>query len=147
MPAPATFHIEAGVADSDGIAKVEFYNGSSRIGTATVPPYAFNWSVPSPGTYRLLARAYDRLGAASDSTSVTVTATASSQPPVLGISILPSSKVRLEVKAPTGSYSIERSPDMRSWQKQSPLTVGSFGSATVDIAVDGSLMFYRVKRD
>lgn len=146
-PAPAIFQVAANATDSDGIAKVEFYNGSSRIGTATIPPYAFNWSAPAPGSYRLLARAYDRLGAAADSESVVVTVTSSSQQPVLGISILPSSKVRLAVKAPMGSYSIERSPNMRSWQKQGTLTVGSSGSATVDIAVDGSLMFYRVKRD
>ncbi len=71
--APATFTINANATDADGtISKVEFYNGSTLLGTNTTSPYSFNWSNIAAGTYSLTAKATDNSGGATTSSAVQV---------------------------------------------------------------------------
>jgi Zn-dependent metalloprotease len=73
--APASIALQATASDPDGrVARVEFYNGSTRLGEDTTAPYSFTWSNVPAGAYRLLARAVDDLGAAADSEAVEVLA-------------------------------------------------------------------------
>ncbi|WP_433058279.1 glycoside hydrolase family 6 protein [Dactylosporangium sp. CS-033363] len=75
--APATVAIAANASDADGtIAKVEFYNGSTLLGTDTSAPYAFSWTGVAAGTYSVTAKAYDNAGLSTASTAVPVTVTA-----------------------------------------------------------------------
>ena len=72
--APATISLAADASDSDGtIAKVDFYAGSTLLGTATSAPYALTWSNVAAGTYSLTAVATDNGGAAATSNAATVT--------------------------------------------------------------------------
>ncbi len=65
--------ITASAADSDGlVSKVEFFNGSTKLGEDTTAPYSFTWSNVSPGSYLLTAVATDNDGAATTSSSVSV---------------------------------------------------------------------------
>lgn len=65
--------ITAQATDSDGtIAKVEFFERSSKIETVTIPPYTFRWQPKDPGTYYLSAVATDNKGLTSTSTTVMV---------------------------------------------------------------------------
>ena len=71
--APATLNLGANAADSDGsIAQVEFYSGTTLVGTATTAPFSFAWTSVPTGTYTLTAKATDNLGAATTSEPVTV---------------------------------------------------------------------------
>ena len=54
------------------INKVEFYNGTSLLGTSVSPPYVYNWQNVPAGAYSINALAYDSLGGKSPSASVTV---------------------------------------------------------------------------
>lgn len=73
--APATVDITANATDADGtISKVEFYNGSTKLGEATSAPYTFNWSNVATGSYTLTATATDDRGGQS-SVQVTITVT------------------------------------------------------------------------
>jgi hypothetical protein len=70
--------ISANASDSgSGIQKVEFYRGSTLIGTATLPPYQINWNIKklSVGTYTLTAKAFDQSGNIAVSAGVSVTKT------------------------------------------------------------------------
>ena len=81
--APATISIAASATDTDGtIAKVDFFAGSTLLGTDTTAPYLLSWSNVSAGTFTLTARATDDDGAATTSSSVTVTV-GSTPPPGL----------------------------------------------------------------
>ena len=81
---PATITVTANAADSDGtIAKVEFYQGATMIGTATAAPYSVTWANPVPGTYSLTARATDNDGAVTISSAITLRVNA---PPTVSIS-------------------------------------------------------------
>ena len=71
--APATIDLTASASDSDGIDRVEFYQGSSLLGTATASPYSYTWNNVPAGTYTLTAKAYDSLGASTVTAPVNVT--------------------------------------------------------------------------
>jgi hypothetical protein len=75
--APATIGLAANASDADGsVAQVEFYSGSTLLGSDTTAPYGFSWSGVGAGTYTLTARAVDDAGDAATSSAVTVTVTA-----------------------------------------------------------------------
>jgi uncharacterized repeat protein (TIGR02059 family) len=70
--APATITIDATASDTDGtIAKVEFYNGTAKLGEKATPPYSFTWKEVSEGTYLLTAVAIDNLNSQTISDPVT----------------------------------------------------------------------------
>ncbi|MBD0260640.1 MAG: hypothetical protein ICV83_33395, partial [Cytophagales bacterium] len=76
--APASVTFTATASDGDGtIAKVEFYNGSTLLGSDATAPYNYSWTGVAAGTYSLTARAYDNLGATGNSAAITVTVTGS----------------------------------------------------------------------
>lgn len=67
--APANISISATASDADGsISKVEFYNGSVKLGEDASSPYSFVWNNISSGNYKLMARAIDHQGATNTST-------------------------------------------------------------------------------
>lgn len=64
--------LSANVSDSDGtIAKVEFFDGTTLLGTVTTTSYSVNW-VATLGTHTLTARATDNLGAQTTSAAVVI---------------------------------------------------------------------------
>jgi uncharacterized repeat protein (TIGR01451 family) len=69
---PATINMTATASDSDGIARIEFYQGSSRLGEDTSSPYTFQWVGAPAGTHKFTAVAYDNRGG-QKSSIVTVT--------------------------------------------------------------------------
>jgi regulation of enolase protein 1 (concanavalin A-like superfamily) len=80
--APATIAIAASAADPDGtVARVEFYSGSTLLGTDTTSPYSFSWANVAAGSYTLKAIAYDNTGASTTSATVSVTVTAATSVP------------------------------------------------------------------
>jgi len=74
--APATINIAATASDPDGtVSKVEFYNGTTLLGTDTTSPYSFSWANVAAGNYTLTARAYDNLNLTGTSAAVSVSVT------------------------------------------------------------------------
>jgi hypothetical protein len=72
--APATINITANASDADGIiSQVQFYNGSSLLGTDTSSPYSFSWANVSAGNYVITAKATDNSGLATTSSNVNIT--------------------------------------------------------------------------
>jgi len=71
---PATLTITAVASDQDGtISKVEFYNGTLKLGEATTAPYTCTMTSLSSCSYSLVAVARDNSGNATMSWPVTVT--------------------------------------------------------------------------
>jgi len=63
---PATIKFDADATDSDGsIAKVEFFDGTTLLGSTTQAPYTFTWTGVAVGTYSVTAKATDNIGAES----------------------------------------------------------------------------------
>jgi regulation of enolase protein 1 (concanavalin A-like superfamily) len=82
--APATITMAATASDPEGqIARVEFLNGTTVLGSDTTTPYTFSWSSVPAGSYSLRAVAYDAAGASATSAAITVSVTSTSTPPRL----------------------------------------------------------------
>ena len=74
--APANIMIGASASDPDGtVTRVDFYQGTTLIGTRTTAPYSMTWSSVAGGTYSLTAQATDNSGAAKTSSAVSITVT------------------------------------------------------------------------
>src|SRR5690606_14698575 len=78
-----TIEIKANAADKDGsVAKVEFYDGNTKLGEDTSSPYSYEWKNASAGTHRLTIKVTDDKGATvtSAATTITVVAAADQKP-------------------------------------------------------------------
>jgi regulation of enolase protein 1 (concanavalin A-like superfamily)/sulfur relay (sulfurtransferase) complex TusBCD TusD component (DsrE family) len=79
--APATITMTATASDTDGtIARVDFFQGTTQIGSDTTSPYSVTWSNVPAGSYSLTARATDNAGASTTSAARSVTVTATGLP-------------------------------------------------------------------
>ncbi|GII75213.1 cellulose 1,4-beta-cellobiosidase [Sphaerisporangium rufum] len=82
--APATIGLAATAADSDGtVSKVDFYNGTTLLGSDTTAPYTYTWTGVAAGSYSLTAKATDNSGASTTSSPVGVTVAGTSQPSIV----------------------------------------------------------------
>jgi len=73
FPSTSNITFTSTASDPDGtISKVEFYNGTTLIGTATNAPYTITWNNVSAGTYSITAKATDNLGSTGISSPVTI---------------------------------------------------------------------------
>ena len=80
--APATVNLAASASDADGtVTKVEFFNGTTKLGEDTTAPYSFTWNNVDAGTYSLTARATDDLGGVTTSLASTITVNNPAPPP------------------------------------------------------------------
>jgi len=71
---PAYVILNASAQNASGsVARVEFYQGATLIGSDNSASYSVPWPWPLPGSYSLSARAIDAQGAATTSAPVSVT--------------------------------------------------------------------------
>ena len=82
--APASITISATASVSEGsITKVEFYNGTTKLGEDATSPYSYSWTNVSAGNYSLKAKAIDGEGnSAINSVTITVMAPSNTSPTV-----------------------------------------------------------------
>jgi pectate lyase len=72
----SALELKATADDSDGlVASVEFYLGSTLLGSSTGAPYQFTVGSVAPGSYSFTAKVTDNLGASTVSAPVSVTVT------------------------------------------------------------------------
>jgi GH18 family chitinase len=84
---PASVTITANAADADGtVSKVDFYNGTTLLGTDATSPYSFSWTGVAAGNYTITAKATDNSGAATTSAGIAIVVkTATSTAPTVSI--------------------------------------------------------------
>ena len=85
--APANILLEATASDADGsVASVDFYQGSTLLGSDTTSPYSFTWTGAGAGSYQLTVIARDDAGAMTTSGAVDVTVgSGTNTPPTVSI--------------------------------------------------------------
>ncbi|MCU0353855.1 MAG: Ig-like domain-containing protein [Cytophagales bacterium] len=70
----ATVTIQANASFPDGrVAKVEFYNGSEKLGEDNAPPYIYEWKGVPSGNHWLRVQAFDETGKSVTSRAVNIT--------------------------------------------------------------------------
>jgi hypothetical protein len=79
---PANITIWANPTDADGtVSLVEFYNGSTKLGSKSSAPYSFNWNGVTAGTYSLTVVATDNLNSKTVSLPISISVV---NPPAAG---------------------------------------------------------------
>jgi gliding motility-associated-like protein len=79
----APINITATAADANGsVTRVEFFDGTTKLGEDTSSPYSFAWNNATVGTHTLTVRVTDNDGATTTSTPVTITVTGNTSPTV-----------------------------------------------------------------
>jgi hypothetical protein len=114
--APANITVAATAADGDGsVSKVEFFAGTTLIGTATTSPYQITWPSVAVGSYQLTAVATDNLGATTRSGAVTVNVnppnglpSVSMASPVDGASFAAGSSLAVSANASDGDGTVSK---------------------------------------
>jgi hypothetical protein len=72
--AGANITISASASDSDGtVSKVDFYRGTTLLGTDTTSPYSYTWNNVPEGSYSLTAKATDDDLAVTTSAPIAIT--------------------------------------------------------------------------
>jgi len=142
---PGNIMVTATASDPDGsVAKVEFFDGSVKIGETTNSPYSIVWLSPSLGGHTLSARALDNLAATANSTpvEVTVAGLAIGEPALAAID----GSVSFQFAGQSGSsYVIEVSTDLESWMPMATNAVVNGIARFVDLHPTDSQRFYRVR--
>ncbi len=73
---PATINITANASDVDGtVSKVEFFQGSTKLGEDLTSPYSFSWTGVGVGTYNITAKATDNKGSVTTSSAISINVT------------------------------------------------------------------------
>ncbi|MBL0142899.1 MAG: hypothetical protein IPP91_12550 [Betaproteobacteria bacterium] len=80
-PATIALAANATAAGTATIAKVEFFNGATLVGSATGAPFVFTWTNVAAGTYAITAKATDSRAATATSAPVNLTVAAGPPPP------------------------------------------------------------------
>jgi hypothetical protein len=108
---PATVPIVANATDTDGtIRQVDFFAGSTLLGTMTNSPFNFTWTNVVAGSYSLTARATDDGGGTSTSSPVDITVTpATGGGPTLRIALAGNS---IEISWPTAGYMLQMATNL-----------------------------------
>ncbi len=84
--APANISIAATASDADGtVSKVEFFQGTTKLGEDLTSPYSFNWNSVAAGNYSLTAKATDNDGLITTSTAIAITVTTTNVLPTVSI--------------------------------------------------------------
>ena len=85
--APATITLSATASDPENrLSKVDFYNGSTLLGTDTTAPFSFTWNSVAAGTYQLKATATDAdSGSASSAVATVTVGSVTNQPPTVSL--------------------------------------------------------------
>jgi hypothetical protein len=76
-----TVNLSATASDDRAVARVEFYDGSTLIGSDSTAPYELSWiaTAASAGTHTLTSKAFDGTGNSTTSAPVTITLSTAGQ--------------------------------------------------------------------
>jgi hypothetical protein len=74
--APASVTINVNAADTDGsVSKVDFYNGTTLLGSDASSPFSYTWTGVPVGNYSITSKATDNSGATTSSSAINITVT------------------------------------------------------------------------
>jgi hypothetical protein len=79
----ANLTLTANAYDSEGVTKVEFFEGSRKLGQVLAAPYSFAWTNVVTGEYTLTAKVTDTRGAVTTSNPVNIVITCSATGTIL----------------------------------------------------------------
>jgi len=149
--APTNLLLEATASDPDGfVAKVEFYNGTTKLGESTSGPYSLVWSNGPAGNYTLTARATDNLGGTATSAPVSISVQSPLQPVTLLNPKMIGTDFSFSFSSQTGcTYTAQFTPSLNPTNWQDFTNLPGNGAVVTITNQSGSApqRYYRVRTD
>ncbi len=65
--------LTASASDAHGVARVEFYDGTTLVATDTASPWSYNWTSAAKAAHTLKAKAFDVYNVSNESSPVSIT--------------------------------------------------------------------------
>jgi hypothetical protein len=148
---PANVLIEVSAEDTDGsVVGVEYFAGTSSLGSVTAPPYSFTWTDIPAGTYSLKALVTDDAGATATSAPIEISVEEPAAVPVKILNLQTDTNgLRFSFATKEGGlYSVQFLSAMAggTWQTLTNLT-GTGSLAIVQDETKEQLRLYRVQSE
>ena len=134
--------ITANATDSDGtVVRVDFFAGTTALGTATKGPFSLTWSNVAAGNYSLTAKATDNRAGSATSAPVSIIVTGSMVgAPTLAIVRTGDS---VEISWPTTGYQLQTTTNFAS-QSWADLPTNTVNLTAVTLPATAANMFFRL---
>ena len=144
--APATFVLAASASDAGGsVAQVEFFRGTTSLGTDTSGPYSVNVSDLAAGSYTLSAVALDN-GGARTTNAISVSVVNAPAPQISSPQRVSPGLFRFSHSANAGlRYAVDATTNLAQWRGVATNTATG-PSVNVTNAASAAAEFYRVRR-
>ena len=140
--APASVTINATATISSGtISKVEFFNGTIKLGEDLTAPYSYSWTSVAAGTYALTAKATSNTNSATTSSIVNITVNTAS---VCNNSLEPNATLGAAIAITTSSTlksQIASATDL-DWFKFTPAISGNLTITLTTLPFDYDLHLF-----
>jgi titin len=149
---PATITVTADASDADGtVSEVNFYSGTTLIGTDSSSAFSITWNNVAAGNYTLTAIATDNLGLMTTSVPVHITVNPPPAPPVApgNLSATAVSSNRIDLAWSDNStnetgFAIERSTDGVNFSQITTVAANLTSYSNTGLAAS-TTYFYRVR--
>ncbi len=104
---PENITLTSTASDADGsISKVEFYDGTTLIGTASASPFTYTWANAAAGPHSITAKATDNLGAVTTSSPINITVNIGFKATLNGANERPNANISTATGSSTASFNI-----------------------------------------
>ncbi len=145
--APWTGVLQATASDDGSVTNVEFFRGSTLLGSVSNAPYNLAVNNLAADAYTFTAVATDNLGATNTSAGVSITVVTPVAIVLSNLLRLSDSEFRFSYTANAGlRYVVERSASLSNFSGINTNTAGSGSVTFTDGDTSGGLNFYRVRR-
>jgi hypothetical protein len=138
--------LASAVPGASPVQKVEFYQGTTLIATATSAPYSCGWTAGPVGSCDLAAVAWDATGRGATSAVVRVTARALPPPPNIISARNLGDTIEISFGSVSGlTYQVQSAiaPDSPVWRAVQPTSVATGSVSTATDRIDGAQRYYR----
>ena len=146
--APANITLKATASEAGGsITNVQFFSGVTSLGNVTAAPFNFTVNNLAAGNYSFTARAFDSLGATTNSAAVNIFVLTNAT--ITSAALLTGGSFQFTLNGVAGQpYAIEASSNLLNWSalitNVAPANVFSVTDATSTNALQ---RFYRTRQD
>ena len=146
--APANITLKASASETGGsITNVQFFSGATSLGNVTAAPFKFTVNSLGAGNYSFTAKAFDNLGATTNSAAVNIFVLTNAT--ITSAALLTGGSFQFTLNGIAGQpYAIEASSNLLNWSALitniAPANVFSVTDAT---STNALRRFYRTRQD
>jgi plastocyanin len=146
--APANITLKASASDTDAsVTNVQFFSGATSLGNVTTAPFNFTVNNLAAGNYSFTAKAFDNLGATTNSTAVNIFVETNAK--ITSAALLTGGSFQFTLNGIAGqTYAIETSSNLLNWSALFTNVAPANVFNVTDVTSTNVLRrFYRTRQD